>query len=183
MRSREELSAAHQQGASFEYLFFWGHRRPPDGKVTKSCLSQWFEAPFEQGGATFPTAEHFMMASKASLFGDEKSLEAILGVADPGKAKALGRKVRGFDEAVWVARRWAIVVEANFLKFAQNGPLREFLLATGDSVLVEASPYDRIWGIGLGADSEAAKDPTRWRGSNLLGFALMEVRDGLRRGA
>lgn len=122
-----------------------------------------------------------MMACKAELFGDREIREQILGCSDPKQIKALGRKVRGFDQAVWDKFKYAIVLNGNWLKFSQNRPLREFLLSTGDSVLVEASPYDNIWGIRLSANLPEAQDPFKWRGQNQLGFALMEVRDELRR--
>ena len=88
--------------------------------------------------------------------------------------------MRGFDEAVWERERFGIVVEGSVHKFGQDAALRQFLLGTGERVLVEASPRDRIWGIGLAADDERATDPARWRGLNLLGFALMEAREVLR---
>ena len=90
--------------------------------------------------------------------------------------------MRGFDDAVWQRERYGIVVEGSVHKFASDPALRAYLLCTGDRVLVEASPLDRIWGIGLAADDERALDPARWRGLNLLGFALMEARERLRRG-
>lgn len=121
-----------------------------------------------------------MMAGKALLFGDARAHQAILVAKGPGAAKALGREVRGFDEARWVAHRFGLVVEANLAKFSQNPPLAQFLASTGTKVLVEASPVDRIWGIGLARDHEDAERPARWRGLNLLGFALMDVRARLR---
>ena len=99
----------------------------------------------------------------------------------PQADQGLGRKVRGFDQRVWDRFKYAIVLGGNWCKFSQNRDLREFLLSTGDSVLVEASPYDSIWGIRLSSSSPGAQDPMKWRGQNLLGFALMEVRDELRR--
>lgn len=174
------LRAAVAAGESLEYLFFWGHTPKVPGRIDGSCLSQWYPAPFVVNGAVYPTAEHWMMAGKARLFGDDDALDAILAADDPGKAKALGRAVRGFDDARWEAHRVELVVEGNVHKFAQSPLLRAFLLATGDRVLVEASPRDRIWGIGIGASNEDARDPRRWRGENLLGFALMETRARLR---
>lgn len=107
------------------------------------------------------------------------SADAILGAASPAEAKKLGRLVRGFDQARWNAERFGIVVEGSVHKFGQDPALRDFLLGTANRVLVEASPRDLIWGIGLGAANEAAGDPRRWRGRNLLGFALMEARERL----
>lgn len=160
-------------------LHFWGHSARA-GAVTQACLSQWFVAPFEVEGVTYPSAEHFMMAAKARLFGDEDALAAILAAATPAEAKALGRRVRGFDPAAWDAAGYPAVVTANVAKFGQNRELGAFLLGTGDAVLVEASPVDAVWGIGLAADVPDAAAPSRWRGRNLLGFALMAARDRLR---
>ena len=122
-----------------------------------------------------------MMAGKAKLFSDQEIREQILKCSDPKQIKALGRKVRRFDQKVWDKFKYAIVLNGNWCKFSQNRNLREFLLSTGDSVLAEASPYDAIWGIRLAASSPEAQSPMKWRGQNLLGFALMEVRDELRR--
>ena len=91
--------------------------------------------------------------------------------------------MRGFDERLWADQRFDIVVSGNVRKFGQHADLRDFLLGTGDRVLVEASPRDRIWGIGLAADDERARSPEHWAGLNLLGFALMEARHRLRTGA
>lgn len=128
----------------------------------------------------YATAEHWMMAGKARLFGDAAAERAVLAAGHPAEAKKAGRLVRGFDEALWERERFRIVVDGSVHKFAAHPELREFLLNTGESVLVEASPVDRVWGIGLAADDEAASDPERWRGPNLLGFALMAARERLR---
>ncbi|MGW8394908.1 NADAR family protein [Pseudoduganella sp. HUAS MS19] len=161
-------------------VLFWGHRPSKNGVVTKTCFSQWFEAGFVIDGTRYPTAEHFMMAEKARLFGDTAALGRILQSPNPSVAKAAGRNVEGFDEEVWAEKRWDIVVKANHAKFSQNPPLRKFLLATGEHVLVEASPVDFVWGSGFAADSPHAENPSEWTGMNLLGFALMEVRSRLR---
>lgn len=163
-----------------ELLLFWGHRPPKGGGLGKSCLSQWYPAPFTVDGVRYPSAEHFMMAGKARLFGDADAERTVLAGDDPGRAKAAGRKVRGFDEETWAAHRYDLVVAANQAKFGANPALRGFLLNTGDRVLVEASPYDTVWGIGLSAAQPEAGRPSQWRGENLLGFALMDVRDTLR---
>ena len=117
-----------------------------------------------------------MMAEKARLFRDDDALERILSAKSPAESKAIGRSVRGFVEADWQAHRYAAVVRGNLAKFSQHPELRSFLLATGNKVLVEASPVDRVWGIGLAATDSKAEDPLAWRGLNLLGFALVEVR-------
>ncbi len=178
--SRDALIRADRAGAKIDYLHFWGHRPRPDGRLGASCLSQWWPAPFSVDGVEYATAEHWMMAGKARLFEDAAAERAVLAATHPARAKRAGRLVRGFDEAIWERERFRIVVEGSLHKFAAHPELREFLLNTGDRVLVEASPLDRVWGIGLGADDEAASDPERWRGQNLLGFALMAARERLR---
>lgn len=182
VRSVEQLLGQLQQGFKPEYLMFWGHQPARDGRVTPSCFSQWFPTPFEVDGVSYASAEHFMMAGKARLFDDAQTLERILVAATPADAKQLGRQVQGFDGAQWDAASFDIVVRGNLAKFNQHPALGEFLLATGEQVLVEASPVDRIWGIGLAAEDKKASQPEKWRGLNLLGFALMQVRSALRAG-
>jgi ribA/ribD-fused uncharacterized protein len=128
----------------------------------------------------YPTAEHYMMAEKARLFGAKEACRAILAAGDPAVAKRLGRSVTGFDDELWSAKRVEIVVRGNMAKFSQHSGLKAFLLSTGDAVLVEASPTDKVWGIGLAEDHVDAGTPSRWPGLNLLGFALMLVRTTLR---
>ncbi|WND17875.1 NADAR family protein [Streptomyces violaceus] len=178
--SREALIRASRGGARIRYLHFWGHRPRPDGRIGPSCLSQWWPAPFTVAAVEYATAEHWMMAGKARLFGDAAAERAVLAAGHPAEAKKAGRLVRGFDEAIWERERFRIVVDGSVHKFAAHPELREYLLNTGERVLVEASPVDRVWGIGLAADDEAASDPERWRGPNLLGFALMAARERLR---
>jgi len=178
-RTVDDLIEQTSSGFRRKFLFFWGHTPTKDGTASKACFSQWWEAPFEIDGTIYPTAEHYMMAAKARLFGDEVSAAKIVGCGSPKQAKAFGRGVAGFDDETWTRQRFKIVVAANLAKFSQNPPLREFLLQTGNRVLVEASPVDRIWGIGLAGDDARADKPHEWRGLNLLGFALMEVRETL----
>ncbi|KAF9648121.1 DUF1768-domain-containing protein [Thelephora ganbajun] len=168
-----------------DYLFFW---RPQD---TNGWASQWhrssFTAPLSDAIShasstphTFPTAEHWMMACKAALFSDTTILELILEEntkpnTDAKYIKALGRRISPFDEKTWVEHREEIVYLGNLYKFGQDEGLRKTLLETGDLILVEASPYDRIWGIGFKED-KAMKEKEKW-GLNLLGKALMRVRE------
>jgi ribA/ribD-fused uncharacterized protein len=174
----EELRQRYSAGESLKYMFFWGHQ-PGKAGISSSCFSQWYEAPFEIDGQRYATAEHFMMAEKAALFGDFSARARVLEAPTPGAAKALGRGVFGFDEAIWVERRFSIVVRANQAKFTQNPELGVFLKQTGSRIIVEASPVDRIWGIGLAQDDARANNPNQWEGLNLLGFALMEIRSRL----
>ncbi|OQQ18638.1 hypothetical protein B0675_17200 [Streptomyces sp. M41(2017)] len=178
--TRDALVSTVESGTRVKYLHFWGHRARADGQVGPSCLSQWWPSPFVVEGVVYATAEHWMMASKARLFGDAEAERQAVDAANPALAKKAGRLVRGFDDAVWERERFGIVVEGSVHKFAAHPELRAFLQGTGDRVLVEASPLDRVWGIGLAATDEGASDPRRWRGGNLLGFALMEARERLR---
>ena len=178
--SATEVADAADRGEHVEFLFFWGHKAQPDGSVGSGCLSQWWPAPFTIDGLVFATAEHYMMWRKAMLFGDGEAAGRILAASHPSRAKALGREVQDFDEASWAAHRFGIVVAGTVAKFGHHRDLSEFLLGTGDRVLVEASPRDRVWGIGLAATDQRAQDPRQWRGRNLLGFALMRARATLR---
>jgi ribA/ribD-fused uncharacterized protein len=174
-----QLRDADLAGRPLRILPFWGHRPERDGSVGAGCLSQWWPAPFIIDNITYPSAEHWMMAGKARLFDDPAGMAAVMAARSPGAAKAAGRKVRGFDERSWVAARYDLVVTGNVAKFNQNQKLKRFLGTTGDAILVEASPYDRIWGVGMAPSDPDVHHPAKWRGQNLLGFALMEVRERL----
>jgi ribA/ribD-fused uncharacterized protein len=173
--SVDSLQTFINQGNTPEYIFFWGHRQSG-----KSCFSQWFPASFVVDSIQYSSAEHFMMAEKAKLFGDSDVHQKIIRAATPDEAKSLGRKVKGFAEDIWITKRFDIVVKGNLAKFSQNTTLKNHLLSTGSKILVEASPVDNIWGIGLAEADERAKNPTLWQGLNLLGFALMQTRDQIK---
>jgi len=162
------------------FLFFWGHQPNKDGSISKTCFSQWWLSSFEVDKVTYKTAEHWMMAKKAELFNDKEVLEKIIKANSPAEAKKLGREVKNYDDKLWLANRYEIVKQGNYHKFSQNIDLKMFLLNTKDRVLVEASPVDPIWGIGMASDHKDVMNPEKWKGLNLLGFALMEVRDELR---
>ena len=164
-----------------DICLFWGHHPQNDSTVGKSCLSQWWLSDFESYGVRYCCAEQYMMAQKARLFGDVQTLEKILTCDDPAQIKKLGRQVKRFEAQLWDRAKYSIALNGNWKKFSQNPELRQFLLSTGESVLAEASPYDKIWGIGLSAEQPQSLCPEQWRGENLLGFALMEVRDELKR--
>ena len=178
IRSNKELLNHVNRGKKAKYLFFWGHQKPKSG-VNQTCFSQWYSSSFKVEGENYSSAEHFMMAEKARLFGDTEIRLKILTAKNPGEAKQLGRNVSGFKDDVWINHRFEIVVAANLAKFGQNADLKEYLLNTGERVLVEASPVDKIWGIGLAADHDNVEKPNLWKGLNLLGYALMEVREQL----
>lgn len=164
-----------------KYLLFWGHQPSKDGSVTASCFSQWWQSSFVVDKIKYATAEHWMMAKKAELFEDREMLEKILAAESPAEAKKLGRNVNNFDQKIWAENSFDIVCEGNFHKFSQHEELKEFLLNTKNRIIVEASPVDNIWGIGMAKDNEQAENPRLWKGLNLLGFALMEVREKLSR--
>ncbi|KNC99026.1 uncharacterized protein SPPG_05975 [Spizellomyces punctatus DAOM BR117] len=155
-------------------VYFWKTSERPHG-----IFSQWAPSPFTEDGITFPTAEHYMMYHKAVLFNDQVIAEQILQETRPVKVKALGQRVRNFVQSEWAAHRYRIVFNGNMLKFGQNPGMKEILLSTKSKEIVEASPYDRIWGIGYTARAAAGADRRSW-GLNLLGKALMDVREALK---
>ncbi|WP_288057300.1 NADAR family protein [Xylanibacter rodentium] len=163
-------------GESLEYIFFWRHHAKL-GKVTKACFSQWFPACFVVDDVEYNCAEQYMMAEKARVFDDDDIRMRILASNDPKEIKALGRMVKNFDVETWNSVAPSIVVKGNLHKFGQNTELCRFILDTGNKVLVEASPYDTIWGIGMKEAESGIENPCNWKGTNFLGFALMEVRD------
>lgn len=142
-------------------------------------FSQWFRSPFDIDETTYNTAEQWMMACKARHFSDEKALARIMKAGHPAEQKKLGRTVVGFTVAEWnqVARDY--VYKGNYAKFSQDQQLRQNLLKTKGTTLVEASPQDRLWGIGLGLDDPDALDRSKWRGVNWLGEVLTRVRDDM----
>jgi len=150
------------------FTFFWS-----------GPFSQWHPSRFTVDGTIYVTAEQYMMAEKARLFRDEEIRERILAATDPRDQKALGRKVRFFDADRWNAVARDIVYRGNRAKFTTHRDLLTVLLETEGSTIVEASPLDTIWGIGLAADSPDARDRTRWRGTNWLGEVLTQLRDAL----
>lgn len=169
------LKAAHDAGLPLSYIYFWGHDSNKS-YITHHCLSQWFERGFTKNGTHYLTAEHFLMAKKALLFQDNIAYQRILSAKHPGEVKQIGREVIGFDQAVWDQHKFDIVVTGNQHKFTQNEDLKAYLLNTKDKVLVEASPVDLVWGVGLAKDDLRILNPNQWLGENLLGFALMQVR-------
>jgi ribA/ribD-fused uncharacterized protein len=171
--TKSELIQKINGGFNPSFTFFWGT------KNANGYLSQWHHAPFTINKMTFENCEKWMMYQKAILFNDIKIANEIYKISNPKQIKALGRKVSNFNKAAWDYNKYIIVRNGNYHKFSQNEKLKEMLKATGDSILVEASPYDDIWGIGLKKDDKNAKRPDNWKGENLLGFALMDVRSKL----
>lgn len=180
----ERLNATGSEIEKFTY--FW---------ETASPFSQWHRSAFiapsyiraddfsrvltENGFSArteFSSAEQYMMYAKAMLFVDLDAAQAILAEHDPRKVKALGRSVRWYREETWQTFRWELVAQGNRCKFEQNPGIKEELLATRGTTIVEASPHDKIWGIGLRASDEAAAQRATWQGKNLLGEVLTQLR-------
>jgi ribA/ribD-fused uncharacterized protein len=153
------------------FLFFWGRQ---------DVYSNWYPSRFVIAGVEYVNVEQYLMAAKARIFKDFETEAKILKTSDPRSLKALGREVKGFIEDVWVSVREKVMFDGCLAKFSQNEPLKATILDTGELRIVEASPSDRIWGIGLAAEDPRALDPAQWRGLNLLGEALMRVRARLR---
>jgi ribA/ribD-fused uncharacterized protein len=132
-RNVSDLCRLVQDGESVDFLMFWGHRPRRDGRIGPACLSQWWPSAFVVDGVSYPTAEHFMMAQKARMFGDEPAAAAVLEASTPADAKASGRRVKGYDDEAWTSGRYEIVVEGNTAKFGQN---RDLVLWTRSGALV-----------------------------------------------
>lgn len=177
--SIETMKKENAQGKKREKIFFWGHTS--EGTIGSKCLSQWYMADFYVGHIKYCCMEQYMMSKKALLFGDKEINEQIMKSSKQGEIKSLGRKIRGFKEEIWSQFKRPIILTGNYYKFSQLENFRKFLLGTGDAMLIEASPYDRIWGIGMSAEEAEKCEIDKWKGQNLLGFALMEVRDELKR--
>lgn len=174
-----ELQEACLRGEKFKFVFFWRNTPPKEGRIGKQCLSQWWESPFVVKGVLYQCAEQYMMAEKARLFQDEEMLQKILKANHPQQMKKLGRMVQNFEDAIWDKHCFDIVKKGNLEKFSQNKDLWNFMKGTKERILVEASPRDRIWGIGMEETNLDAENPMKWRGKNLLGFALMKAREEL----
>ena len=161
----------------FEYLYFYD--LDPEGILAKGCFCQWYLSDFVIDGVTYSSAEKYMMAMKAKIFNDEEIFQQIMATDDQAKAKGLGRLVKNFDFTVWEKYRMSIIFNGNVAKFSQNEQLKHFLLSTGKKVIVESSFDDDIWGIGLSEEDAMKVTPTEWKGTNLLGYTLIAVRDYL----
>ena len=155
-----------------KFTFFWGSDSP---------FSNWYMSSFIHEGREYNCSEQYMMYKKAMLFKDFDVADMIMEQAHPRKQKFLGRQVRGFDEHIWMAKCEDIMVPGLVSKFLQDTYCLNTILDSGDSILVEASPYDKIWGIGMAEDDPRATNPSKWEGKNLLGKVLMRVRDEIRR--
>lgn len=173
------LTDKFDRGESLEFIFFRDHTSGPRSQG-EFMLSQWYPSPFSVNEIVYKSAGHWMMARKALLFGDREAFKKIIEADSTEQIRKLGHLINNFDEVKWAELRQEIVREGNFHKFNQSKKLRKFLLNTGDAILAEANPLDTIWGVGLSKDSRLIKNPYAWNGLNLLGFALMEIREYLK---
>lgn len=148
-----------------KYTFFWG-----------GPLSQWHPCSFILNDFQFNCAEQYMMFAKAQLFGDVETRNKIMKATHPKEQKQLGRTVKSFKKDEWDAVAKKVVYEGNVAKFGQNPELKKYLLSTAPTLLVEASPYDCIWGIGIGVNDSRRFDESKWRGTNWLGQVLTNLR-------
>lgn len=151
-----------------KYVFFWN-----------GIYSQWYQAPMRIDGVLYNCCEQYMMHQKALFFGDTETAEKIMLTSHPRDQKQLGREVKNFNKDRWDKVNLQIVYKGNYAKFTQNEDLKKQLLETGNKILVEASPYDQIWGIGMGEEENGVDNPINWKGQNLLGWAITLVKQEL----
>jgi ribA/ribD-fused uncharacterized protein len=155
--------------AKEDFVLFWN-----------GIYSQWHPSNFTIDGIEYNCCEQYMMAKKALTFNDQESYKMIMYSDNPRDQKAFGRRVKNFNAEVWSVISREVVYQANYAKFTQNPELRKQLMATGDLEIVEASPEDKIWGIGLHETDPRAWDKSTWQGTNWLGEAIMRVRETLK---
>lgn len=180
--NKKQLIERINNGEKFEFVGFFGglNARGLSPEVFSNFYPANFKLTLKNEVFNFSSTEQFFMWYKARKFGDSEIADKIASLKyDPKSAKGLGRKVRNYDDSVWDSVREQVMYTGVKLKFSQNPTLREYLLATGDSVLVEASPWDKIWGCGIKGD---VSNPVAWPGENKLGFLLMKLRDELSQG-
>ena len=161
-------------GPEGKYVFFFGGTKG----LPNSYLSNWYPSEFEVNDVKYNCVEQFMMACKANVFDDQENLQKVMIATNPGAQKRLGKQVLGFSDEVWDVHKERVVFQGCMAKFEQNPDLLEKLINTSGKTLVEASPYDRIWGIGMGENDPNRFDENKW-GQNLLGKALMKVRENI----
>lgn len=160
------------------HLHFYGYEL----QIPESRLQNWYPSIFsdpKDPSIRFPTNEHYIMYRKALAMSDNATAARILKAATPTEAQKLGREVKNYDSKIWKEMVDQVAEDGNYLKFSQIEECRSVLLGTGEKVLVEASPVDRNWGIGFRGD-EAEGREEEW-GRNILGKALMRVRERLRK--
>lgn len=151
---------------------------------TSDCFSNWHRSYFtcviEGADVAFNTSEQYMMYQKAKLFGDYDTLAKIMATKDPREQKRLGREVKDYNDARWKAVARDLMVPGLLAKFEQNPLMGQVLMSTGDRIIVEASPTDKLWGVGLTENDPLILDPANWQGTNWLGEVLMRTRGIMR---
>lgn len=177
MFTLDDVQTMFKNEENLEFIFFSGHQKTSNGTITKTCLSQWYQAPFEMNNVKYKCTEQYMMCEKARLFKDEEAYNKILQAYHPNQMKLIGRRIRNFDNTIWNEHKVQIVKIANLAKFSQNQKLKRYLINTKNKILVKNVLHDSIWGIGLSKNSELKNNPLNWNGKNLLGFILMDVRE------
>lgn len=152
------------------HIYFWG-----------SFLSNFYLCQLKDDKYSYNSSECYFMAKKAEYFNDQESLIKILNLKKPQEQKQVGKKVKGFNKELWEEVSYKIMLDGLRLKFTQNNELKNKLLATNNKTLVEGSPYDKKWGVGLKYDDDRILDESNWQGDNLLGKALMEIREEIKK--
>jgi ribA/ribD-fused uncharacterized protein len=162
--------------SSTTFIYFWKHDEIPYG-----VFCNWSPHSIQIDEITFATAEHALMFGKAILFKDEEASKKLITSKDPKEAKSIGRTVKDFDEQIWDQHKFTIMCKVLLAKVNQHKIIKDLLLTTQDATIVEASPLDDIWGIGLGAKKAALVGPSKWKGQNLLGKAWEYVRNEIKK--
>ena len=173
----EEFAVTGKEMPATENVVGFFHEYGPNG-----WFSNWYPAVFTVDGVTYLNAEQYLMHQKALCCGDTATAAKVMENPDPKTVKLLGRAITPYDDAKWAAVRQEVIYRGLLAKFGQNSGLKHQLLVTGDALIAECSPNDRIWGIGLPLDDPRCQDPAQWQGESILGRALMRVRDTLRNG-
>lgn len=173
----EEFAVTGKEMLATENVVGFFHEYGPNG-----WFSNWYPAVFTVDGVMYLNAEQYLMHQKALCCGDTATAAKVMENPDPKTVKLLGRAITPYDDAKWAAVRQEVIYRGLLAKFGQNSGLKHQLLVTGDALIAECSPNDRIWGIGLPLDDPRCQDPAQWQGESILGRALMRVRDTLRNG-
>ena len=171
----EEFAVTGKEMPATENVVGFFHEYGPNG-----WFSNWYPAVFTVDGVTYLNAEQYLMHQKALCCGDTATAARVMEDPDPKTVKLLGRAITPYDDAKWAAVRQEVIYWGLLAKFGQNSGLKHQLLSTGDALIAECSPNDRIWGIGIPLDDPRHQDPAQWQGESILGKALMRVRETLR---
>lgn len=172
-----DICKRYDSGESLRFVFFGECHSEFTDSVGKECFSRWYSLAFEIEGKSFFCIEQYMMAEKACFFDDEECERRIMNNNDIEDITLLGQQIKIFDGFLWDNYKKDVIRQGNVAKFADNKELFEFLISTDDAILVEATPYDVVWGIGMREGDQGIDNPHNWKGENILGFTLMKIRD------